>query len=192
MSTLRRRVAVAALLLLVPALAACGFGEQTDQVYQAATGVNDRSGQVWILNGTIVSDQDGTGTFAGTLVDQSQAKPAKLVDVSGAEGSVSVTIPAGQVANLGSTGQIRLSDPKITQGAFVPVTFTFDNGQITTVSLPVVDHSGDYAGVPVGPTASPTPTKNPTSSKTGAPVPATSTASPASGPTSSPTASPTS
>ena len=65
----QRRLAIAA-LLLVPALASCGFNAQTDQVYQAAVGINDRSGEVDILNALIVSGEDGSGTFAGTLVNK--------------------------------------------------------------------------------------------------------------------------
>ena len=48
-SPIQRRAAIAA-LLLAPALTACGFNEQTDQVYQPAVGVNDRSDNVYVLN----------------------------------------------------------------------------------------------------------------------------------------------
>ena len=48
-SPIQRRVAIAA-LLLAPALTACGFSEQTDQVYQPAVGVNDRSDTVYVLS----------------------------------------------------------------------------------------------------------------------------------------------
>lgn len=163
MSTLRRRVALAALLLLVPTLAACGFGDQTDQVYQAAVGVNDRTGQVWVLNGLIVSDTDGSGTFAGSLTNQ-DSKSAKLVSVTGAQGTVAISIPGNSLVNLGTTGLLRLKDPAITPGAFVPLTFEFSNGQISKVSVPVVNHSGDYSNVSVGPLPSASPTSTPATS----------------------------
>jgi hypothetical protein len=184
MTTLRRRVAVAALLLLVPTLAACGFGEQTDAVYQAATGVNSRTGQVWILNALIVSSTDGTGTFAGSLVNESQTKPATLVSVSSADGNVSVKVPAGSLVDMGRAGAVRLTDSAITPGSFVPLTFTFDNGQIVKVDMPVVEHSGDYAAVPVGALPSPTPTSSPSKKPTKAKKHGSSTPSSTATPTS--------
>ena len=150
MSTLRRRIAAVAVLLLVPTLAACGFNEQTDEVYQASTGTNARNGDVWILNATVVSKKDGSGTFAGTLVNQTEDKTVSLTSVTDATGMPQITVAPSTAVNLGDTGQVRLEDDAIAAGKFVSLTFEFDNGQTTTFKVPVVDNTGDYADVPVG------------------------------------------
>jgi hypothetical protein len=146
-----RRVAIAA-LLLAPTLAACGFNEQTDQVYQAAVGVNDRSGQVDILNALVVSGTDGSGTFAGTLVNKDQTTSDELDSVTGpgrTSPARTVAVPAGGVANLAESGAVTVKGSAISPGTFVTLTLAFSSGQSTTVKVPVVAATGDYADVPL-------------------------------------------
>ena len=69
-SPFQRRTAFVA-VLLAPALAACGFSAQTDQIYQAAQGIDDRTTEVRILNALVVAGEDGSGTFAGSFVNES-------------------------------------------------------------------------------------------------------------------------
>jgi copper(I)-binding protein len=185
MSSVRRRAASAALVLLVPLLAACGFGAQTDRVYQAAAGTNNRDGVVDVLNAVIVSDTDGEGTFAGTLVNKGDAKDT-LVSVTGASGTVNVELPPGQAVNLATEGQVRLQSSDISGGVFVPLTLQFSSGQTTKIDVPVFGHNGDYANVPVGPTATPSASETPKKKGAGK---ASSTESPS--PTDSATATPT-
>jgi hypothetical protein len=150
-SPTQRRVAIAA-LLLAPALTACGFSAQTDQVYQAAVGVNDRSGDVDVLNALVVSGEDGSGTFAGTLVNKDTTEDATLDSVTGTGVTASrhtVDVPAGGVARLAETGEVTLRGDGIKPGSFVEVTLAFDSGQSTTVTVPVVAAEGDYAEVPL-------------------------------------------
>lgn len=146
-----RRVAIAA-LLLAPLLTACGFSAQTDQVYQAAVGTNYRSGEVDILNALIVSGQDGSGTFAGTLANKNTTEDDRLDSVTGS-GIVAarrtVDVPAGGVALLADSGVITLQGDAIKPGAFVTLTFAFHNGDTTTFAVPVVEAAGDYADVPL-------------------------------------------
>ena len=154
----RRRVAIAA-LLLAPALTACGFNEQTDQVYQAAVGVNDRSGDVDILNGLVVSGQDGSGTFAGTLVNTTNEDDT-LESVSGSGITAArrtVDVPAEGSVPLAEKGQVSVQGSGIKPGSFVELTFSFSSGQTTTMKVPVVAATGDYADVtqPASPSASP-------------------------------------
>jgi len=70
LTPVRRRLAALALVLLVPSLGACGFGYQTDKVYQPAVGVNNRSGAVAVLGAVVVSGSDGSGTFVTSLVNK--------------------------------------------------------------------------------------------------------------------------
>jgi hypothetical protein len=175
----RRSTAAAALALLVPALAACGFNPQTDQVYQGATGVNERGEGIDVLNALIVSDEDGRGTFAGTLVNL-DADNDRLVSITDASGTVDVAVPTGEAVNLGATGEVRLEGAQIKPGAFVPLTLQFAGGQTTKLGVPVVAHRGEFVDVPVGPTATPSPkakkAKQPGAEETPS---ATDTASPA-------------
>jgi copper(I)-binding protein len=151
-SPYRYRVAIAALL---PLLAACGFSAQTDQVYQAPVGVNDRSGDVDILNALVVSGQDGSGTFAGTLVNKAdQDDTLDSVSGSGITGARrSVEVPAEAAVPLADKGEISLKSSAIKPGSFVELTFGFDSGQTTTIKVPVVSATGDYADVPLPTTA---------------------------------------
>ena len=74
LTSARRRLAAVALVLLVPLLGACGFGYQTDQVYQPSVGVNDRDGTVDVLGAVVVSSADGQGTFVASLVNKDQSR----------------------------------------------------------------------------------------------------------------------
>jgi len=155
--TLRRRAAAAAFLLaLAPVITACGFNAQTDVPYQSAIGTQSRTGQVWILNAVVVSATDGKGTFAGTLVNQSDTENATLQSVTAAKGAVSVDVPAGGLVNLATDGAVRLRDPDITPGGHISLSFQFSNGQVTTLDVPVFPNTGDYTDVPVGSKASST------------------------------------
>ena len=175
-SPLRRRTTIAA-LLLAPALTACGFSAQTDQVYQAAVGVNDRSGSVDILNALIVSGAEGSGTFAGTLVNKDTTDDATLESVEGpgiTASRTTVDVPAGGNARLADSGEVTLEGSEIEPGSFVELTFTFSSGQRTTMKVPVVEATGDYSDVPLpkpssSTSPSATPSKSPSASPTGSP-----------------------
>ncbi|MFL6106894.1 MAG: hypothetical protein ACJ72L_08010 [Marmoricola sp.] len=166
-SPIKRRVAIAAALFLAPTVAGCGFGAQTDKIYQAASGVNDRSGVVEILDAQIVSATDGSGTFIAAL-DNNADKADKLVSVTGdgiTATSTGVVIPADGVANLalpaakGNPVQVQVDGTGVQAGKWVRLTFTFANGQSSEVLIPIVGNSEDYTGVPL-------PTEAPTSSST--------------------------
>ena len=109
MTTLRRRGSAAAVLLLVPALAACGFGVQTNKQYQSGAGVDNRDGVVQILNAAVVIPKAGStqGTFLGTFVNTSGSDPAEQASYTQGQAatieSISITSPAGGTV-----------DPKIT------------------------------------------------------------------------------
>ncbi|MGN6160793.1 MAG: hypothetical protein ACTHOG_03715 [Marmoricola sp.] len=109
MTTLRRRAAGAAVLLLVPMLAACGFGVQTNKQYQAGAGVDNREGIVQILNAAIVIPQPGAtnGVFVGSFANTSG-------------GTNSTAVAQGQTATVESISIVKPSggtvDPKITLG----------------------------------------------------------------------------
>ncbi|HET9758345.1 MAG TPA: hypothetical protein VFP51_01195 [Nocardioidaceae bacterium] len=156
----RRSIAAAAVLLAAPALSSCGvsFGAQTDQVYNPSVGVDDRSGQVDVLNALIVSGTDGSGTVVATLVNNDQQTDDTLKGVSGAGKDAGMTvkpggdttIPAGGLLNLATKGAVTIRGQRVVPGNFVTITFSFDRAQSVTLDVPVVSHSNpDYAGVKV-------------------------------------------
>lgn len=101
MTKLRRRGSATAALLLVPALAACGFGVQTNKQYQAGAGVDNRDGIVQILNAAVVLPQAGAtnGVFLGSFVNTSGSDPAQQANYTPGQTatveSISITNPAG-------------------------------------------------------------------------------------------------
>jgi hypothetical protein len=154
----RRRLAAAALALVVPALSSCGvnFGAQTEQVYNPAAGVDNRSGTVDVLNALIVCGKDGSGTVVATLVnqDQSHADTLRGVAGSGKDASLQVTpggattIPAAGMLNLATKGHIFARGSRVTAGNFVQITFTFARAAAITVQVPVVPASDPiYKGI---------------------------------------------
>lgn len=162
-SHLRRRLTGPALLLLVPLLAACGgFGAATDQVYQSSAGAINRSSPVNVLNALVVSGTDGTGTFAGTLVNTNQSQPDQLISITDATLSGPIEIGPAQAVNLADSGQVQITDPSIKPGGYIELTLQFASGQTTQIDAPVMPHTGDYAEVPVGPTGK-SPSSTPSS-----------------------------
>jgi len=156
----RRSIAVAAALVAAPLTASCGvnFDAQTDQPYNPAVGVNDRSGSVDVLNALIVSGTPGSGTVVATLVNNSQRKDDTLRGIAGAGADSSVTvaitgnktIPAGGLLNLATTGQAAARGQQVAPGRFVRIRFSFDRGRAITIDVPVVSSTNpDYAGIKV-------------------------------------------
>ena len=158
----RRRLASAALLLAVPTLTSCtvNFDEQTDKVYNPSVGVDDRSGEVDVLNALIVSGADGSGTICATLVNEDQLRADQLKGVAGQgqDASIKVTpggptaLAPGGLLNLAAQGRVFARGDKVVPGNFVSITFTFQNAKAITVDAPVVDNSGTtYSGVTLPP-----------------------------------------
>lgn len=153
----RRRLALAVLPLAVTALSSCSvsFDAQTDQVYNPSTGVDDRSGQVDVLNALVVSGEPGSGAVIATLVnnDEEQADSLEGVAGSGPDASVKVTpggatdIANGGLLNLATDGQIAVRGEQVEAGAMVTLTFTFARAEAITVDAPVVTDTAEYADV---------------------------------------------
>lgn len=138
-------------------LASCtlNFDEQTDQVYNAAAGVNDRSGEVDVLNALVVASTTGSGTVVATLVnnDQTHSDSLRSIAGSGADASLTVTpggptdIAANGLLNLATDGRNFISGPEVKLGRNVRITFSFDRAKAITLTVPVVGNTAEYAGV---------------------------------------------
>jgi hypothetical protein len=154
-----RRLALASLPLAVTALSSCtvNFSEQTDQPYNPSVGVDDRSGEVDVLNALVVSNGPGSGAVIATLVNNDPVHPDALRRVagSGADASVTVTpggataIPNGGLLNLARSGRITVTGSQVVPGGLVTLTFSFARAQAITVDAPVVANGPEYAGVRV-------------------------------------------
>lgn len=165
----RRRLAALAMVLLLPALGACGFGYQTDQVYQPAVGVNDRSGDVNVFGAVVVSGSEGSGTFVASFVNTATDQPAKLTSITGEDGLTATIVKPVEVAsdtllNLAPLGAVSVTGEPVSAGAFVRMTLEFDSGQKTELNVPVVDKVGDFSEVSpaiTGGSPSPSPSPSP-------------------------------
>lgn len=149
----RRRVAGAAMVLTIPALVACGFNNQTDQVYQPAVGVNDRSGEVDVLGALVVSDKPGSGVFIASLVNNSTTTADQLTGIQGDSVQVATgatpDIPADGLVNLAdeAIGGVPVQGAKVEAGGYVTVRLTFKSADPITVEVPVVTDTGPYEGL---------------------------------------------
>jgi outer membrane lipopolysaccharide assembly protein LptE/RlpB len=156
----RRSIAAAAVVLVVPVLAGCGvnFRAQTDQVYNPTVGVDDRNSQVDVLNALIVSGSDGSGTVVASLVnnDESVDDTLKSVTGAGADSSLKVTtggdttIPAGGLLNMATQSKVFAHGKQIAAGEFVDITFNFARAGAVTVDVPVVSSTDPaYEKIPL-------------------------------------------
>ena len=177
-SSFRRRVAVLALAVSLPALSACtnGFDNQTDAVYQPAVGVNDRSSEVDVLGALIVAPDEGkSGVFVASLANENQSDDDTLTKVQGQGVEITAAtippIPAGGLVNLASEkiGGIPVSGAGVKPGSYVLVRLTFANADPVTVKVPVVLDVGPYASLTPQPAPSPSTSPSPSGSPSASP-----------------------
>jgi hypothetical protein len=154
----RSRLAAVVLALGVPVLTSCSvnFDAQTEQPYNPSAGVDDRTGQIDVLNALVVSGTKGSGAVIATLVNNNQIRGDSLSGVSGAgsDSSLQVTpggkteIPAGGLLNLATDGQIAVRGARVVPGNFVTLRFSFQSARAITLNVPVVDANNSiYSGV---------------------------------------------
>jgi hypothetical protein len=160
-SSLRRSIAVTA-IVLAPVLFSCGFNQPTDRVYTPGVGVNERDGEVDVLNALVVTGAPGSGSLVATLsnnLDESDA----LVRVAGSGEDSALRVDLGGPLEVRPGGSLSVSDEAevpvegeaIKAGAFVELTFTFENAGTAKLQVPVVPRRGPYADIPV-PSVAPT------------------------------------
>ncbi|MEP6665205.1 MAG: hypothetical protein ABJA81_02040 [Nocardioidaceae bacterium] len=173
-----RRSALWAAAIALPLAGGCAanFSAQTNQPYQPAIGISDRSGDVYSINTLVVGDAHGNGTVVAVLINQASTTDS-LVDFSAEDADAGgletsqpaaggVSLPSQAPAKLPDDGALQLTGDVVQPGAVVTLTFTFQNAAPITIEAPVVRQTDTYAFVQVGPiekTPAPTPT-SPTSS----------------------------
>jgi hypothetical protein len=186
---LRRVLGLSAAGLAATAtLTACGFDYPTDRINNLTAGVDYRDGTVDILNAVVVAQQPNTGTFIATFVNGSPTETIALQSASGDNTAISTaqatpfTLQPGELRNLATQGGIPVSGT-FALGQFVTISFQFDDGQTTDLSVPVVADDGQWAGLD---TATPSPTESPSESPSESPTESSSPTEPTESPSASP------
>lgn len=158
----RLRLAIAVLAAALT-LTGCGasFNAQSEQPYQPATGVSNRSGEVYAIDALVVTNGNGDGTVVCALINEAEHDDAlravSAVDDKGSALTVAplpsngVPLPAHQAVQLATSGMVRVNGSTLRAGTFVTLTFTFAQAAPVTVGVPVLDQNSTYANVPVGP-----------------------------------------
>lgn len=144
-------LAVAALAIATPMLSSCGFNYATDRVYTPAAGLNDRDGEVDILSAVIVSSRPGEGTLVASI---SNGSPEKRISLQGVEpaGSTKVEVASFPAIPLAPLRNADLAEDRIGvtgeygAGQVLKMTFTFSNGQSTTMGVTVVTNCDEFQG----------------------------------------------
>jgi hypothetical protein len=154
----RRNLAlsIAALVLALPGVAACGFNYATDRDYTPANGVNDRSGTVDVLNALIVSSTEGSGTFIASLSNNTRTETISFDSLSFGSNSTTKVAPFSPV-EVKPRGLVNLADGlgikvqgEFNTGDFVSVSVGFDNGETADIKVPVVTADDEYTGLDNG------------------------------------------
>lgn len=143
-------------------LSACGsnFDAQSQQPYQPAVGVSNRTGDVYAIDTLVVTNNNGDGTVVAALINQAQQddtlREVSAVDNDGGALTVAplpdtgLPLPSGQAVQLADSGAVRVSGKSLRAGYFITLTFTFAQAAPLEMQVPVVINSSTYTGVPVG------------------------------------------
>ncbi len=155
-----RVFAAAGALALTAALSSCGFDYATDRVYTPAAGTNDRTAMVDVLGATVVSAQEGSGTFIATFANNSTADAASVESITamtmpGAGEDAAalevddfepIEVPGNGLVNLADEGGIIVSGD-VAAGDFIDVVITFGDGTTTEFEVPVMPNCNEWIGL---------------------------------------------
>ena len=156
--SLRRLLTTAAALTLLPlGLTAC-TSAATEFVYQPAQGVNDRDGDVDVLNALIVTGEDGEGRFIAGLANDNPDEADAITGVAGSGEDTEVNVQfAGGETEIPAAGFLQLAEDDaamvsvsgetVQPGTFVRLTVTFSNAEPVELNVPVVTQGEDYVDV---------------------------------------------
>jgi copper(I)-binding protein len=182
---LPRRVFVAAVAALIPALAGCEAGahsptqqwhQPTEGAAAVVHGISIRN--VFVLGGSLTANIPA-GQSAGLFLAlvNNNSKPDRLLSVTAPGTATSVTLPGGTVG-INSDKSVLLTGPApkvvltgltrpLTGGTFINVVMMFQNAGRVTLSVPVMPRAQYYStfSPAPAPSASPTPTATPLAKK---------------------------
>ncbi|MBS45094.1 MAG: hypothetical protein CMH83_18380 [Nocardioides sp.] len=136
-----------------PLLSSCGFNYATDRINTISAGINNRDGGVDVLGAVVIAGQDDLGVFAATLANNStEFGTDRVLTGLGTDatelqpiGDVTpVDVPAANAVSLFAEGGIPVTG-SFTAGDFVAITLVFDDGQRTSMDVPVVTPCREYS-----------------------------------------------
>jgi copper(I)-binding protein len=161
--TVARRMLIAAVVLLVPALAGCeaGLNAPTLEFHPASSGAHDVVNDITISNAFVLGPASGSTLPAGasasffvglynggqgddTLLSVSAPTAAKSATIDGG----SVSLPVDTSANLtGPEPKVVLSGltRPLAGGQAIPIILDFQHAGAVTLEVPVMPHSYEYA-----------------------------------------------
>jgi copper(I)-binding protein len=173
---LPRRMFVAAVAALIPALAGCEAGahsptQQWHQPTEGAAGVVHGIDirNVFVLGGSLTANlQPGQSAGLFLALINNNSKPDRLQKVIAPGTAASVTLPGGSVAInpqqsvllTGPAAKVVLTDltHQLAGGSFITVKLQFQNAGTVTLSVPVMPRAQYYSTFSAAPTPTPTPT----------------------------------
>lgn len=150
-----RVLAAAGALALTTALSSCGFDYATDRNYTPGPSTNDRDALIDVLGATVVSGQEGSGTFiasfANNVTDEAgSVESLAATTLEGEELKVAdfepIEVPAHGLVNLATEGGIVITGD-LAAGDFVDVTIGFGDGESIDMEVPVMPNCDEFAGL---------------------------------------------
>jgi hypothetical protein len=150
-----RLLAATGALVLATVLTSCGFDYATDRVYTPAAGSNDRSADVDVLGASVVSGQEGSGTFIASFANNDELEDATVVSLAGAGDDAdltvasfsAITVPAGQLVNLATSDGGIVVTGDLGPGGSVRMTIGFGDDETVTLDVPVVAPCDEFEGL---------------------------------------------
>jgi hypothetical protein len=155
-----RVLAAAGAVALATVLSSCGFDYATDRNYTPGPNTNDRDALIDVLGATVVSAQEGSGTFIASFAnndtleagsveslevetlpgDGEEATPLEVADFKPVE------VPAHGLVNLATEGGFVVTGD-VASGDFVVVTIGFGNGETVEMQVPVMPNCDEFEGI---------------------------------------------
>ena len=155
-----RVLAAAGALALTTALSSCGFDYATDRNYTPGPNTNNRDALIDVLGATVVSGQEGSGTFiasfANNVTDEAGSIESITAETMPSEGEEAtalevadfepIEVPANGLVNLATEGGIVISGD-IASGDFIDVVITFGDGDSVDIEVPVMPNCDEFEGI---------------------------------------------
>ncbi|TIC78902.1 hypothetical protein [Nocardioides sp. GY 10127] len=151
--SLRRNLALlTSAVAIATTFSSCGFDLATDRVYTPAAGTNDRETEVNVLSAMVVSSRDGAGTFiaglANTGTSEDSLKTVAPTDTGiTADDFDPIAVTANGYTHVGSDDAAGIGlVGDFSAGQTLEISFTFSNGETTTMNVPVVPACREFTG----------------------------------------------
>lgn len=158
----RRLALTTAALGAALGLSACGTGlsAQTNAVYQASVGADQRQGDFESYNTIIVANGDDSWSLTAALLnttdDAGQLVSYTVAPLGGGQ-SISakpdkpVSIKAGALTTIGYEGEAIFDSSDLVNGEYAVVSLNFSNGSTTEIETPILPRTGDLEEIVGGP-----------------------------------------